>query len=383
MTAPVTDESARVTSPLTIAVTATADTAGDALQRRGIFTAATLDRCISCGFCLSTCPTYALTKDEKSSPRGRITLMRALETGQLADDDPTLIEEASFCLGCRACEPVCPAGVHYGELIEEWRDHQWRGDQRPLLVRPLMWMVDRTWRYGLAATIRRHALTRRHTDGPHLMLGCFERMLFPRVSRVTRRLRPELDATPIQGCCGALHAHNGELERGRELARELGERLPGTIVTTAGGCAAHLSDVLGRPRVMELSEYLLRQGTPPLTPLLVDGRRARVAIQDSCHLRNGMGVYRESRELIRRVAELVELPHAGTCCGAAGSYSIVRPKDSRRVLAPKLDEIQNAGIDYVVVVNPGCQRQLITGLRRRHSAIRVLHLAELLGMAAE
>lgn len=351
-------------------------------QRRGIFEPELLDRCISCGFCLPACPTYVLTKDEKSSPRGRISLMRGLETGQLAQDDPTLAEESSFCLGCRACEPVCPAGVHYGELLERWRDFQWAGSQRPLLVRPLMWLVDRTWRFAFGGTVRWHARTRRRS-GPHLMLGCFERLLFPNVSRVARQLRPELDAPTNQGCCGALHAHNGELERGRQLARELGERLPGTIVTTAGGCAAHLSDVLGRPRVMELSEYLVREGTPPLAPLLVDGRRARVALQDSCHLRNGMGVFREPRELIARVADLVELPHAGTCCGAAGSYSVVRPKDSRRVLNPKLDEMQNAGIDYVVVVNPGCQRQLITGLRRRRSGIKVLHLAELLAASVQ
>ncbi len=355
-------------------------TAGE--RRRGIFSPDLLDRCISCGFCLPACPTYALTKDEKSSPRGRISLMRGLETGQLAEDDPTLAEESSFCLGCRACEPVCPAGVHYGELLERWRDHQWSGTRRPLLVRPLIWLADRTWRFAIGGTVRWHARTRRRS-GPHLMLGCFERLLFPQVSRVTRALRPELDAPTNQGCCGALHAHNGELERGRQLARELGERLPGTIVTTAGGCAAHLSDVLGRPRVMELSEYLIREGTPPLAPLLVDGRRAKVALQDSCHLRNGMGVTREPRELIRRVADLVELPHAGTCCGAAGSYSVVRPKDSRRVLDPKLDEMQNAGIDYVVVVNPGCQRQLITGLRRRRSGIKVLHLAELLAASAQ
>ena len=81
---------------------------------RGIFDPELLDRCISCGFCLPACPTYALTQDEGSSPRGRITLMRALDTGRLDEDDPRLREESSFCLGCRACEPVCPAGVQYG-----------------------------------------------------------------------------------------------------------------------------------------------------------------------------------------------------------------------------------------------------------------------------
>ena len=100
-------------------------------ERRGVFTPELLDRCISCGFCLPACPTYALTGVETSSPRGRINLMRALETGVLTDDDPTVHEESSFCLGCRACEPVCPAGVQYGALLEEWRDHLWKGRRRP------------------------------------------------------------------------------------------------------------------------------------------------------------------------------------------------------------------------------------------------------------
>jgi glycolate oxidase iron-sulfur subunit len=111
---------------------------------RWIFDPQLLDRCISCGFCLPACPTYALSRDEGSSPRGRITLMRALETGRLDEDDPRLREESSFCLGCRACEPVCPAGVQYGDLLEEWRDHQWRGRHRPPLAEVLMLVAQRT-----------------------------------------------------------------------------------------------------------------------------------------------------------------------------------------------------------------------------------------------
>ena len=87
------------------------DSRGHAAHGGNIFDPHLLDRCISCGFCLPACPTYALTKDEGSSPRGRITLMRALETGKLDPDDARLREESSFCLGCRACEPVCPAGA--------------------------------------------------------------------------------------------------------------------------------------------------------------------------------------------------------------------------------------------------------------------------------
>lgn len=215
----------------------------------GIFTPELLDRCISCGFCLPACPTYARTGVETSSPRGRIDLMRALEAGELGDRDATVQEESSFCLGCRACEPVCPAGVQYGALLEEWRDHTWkrRGLRRWLVLKPLLWGANRPWRLRALGLLRRHARGG-EGPGPQLMLGCYERVLFPRVSRAARTLVLGLRADPGQGCCGALHAHNGELERGRELAQELGRRLPGTILTTAGGCAAHLVTVLGRAR---------------------------------------------------------------------------------------------------------------------------------------
>jgi glycolate oxidase iron-sulfur subunit len=213
------------------------------------------------------------------------------------------------------------------------------------------------------------------------MLGCFERGMFPAVSRAARRLLPGLSAPAGQGCCGALHAHNGDMATGERLAHKLGERLPGTIVTTSGGCAAHLAAALGTDRVRELSDYLVAESPVVVGEVRVDGRRARVTLQDSCHLRNGLGVSAQPRQLLRGVADYVELPGAGTCCGAAGTYSLLRPADSRRVLDPKLDAIEAAGVDYVVAVNPGCLRQLQTGLRRRHSKVRAIHIAELLAGA--
>jgi glycolate oxidase iron-sulfur subunit len=362
---------------------------------RGVFTPELLDRCISCGFCLPVCPTYELTGVETSSPRGRINLMRALETGELPDDDATVLAESSFCLGCRACEPVCPAGVQYGELLEEWRDHLWNGRRRPWQLWPLLWAVDSPWRVRAMGIVRRHA-GRSEAPGPvNLMLGCFERVLYPQVSRDARLLAPELAAPAAQGCCGALHAHNGELERGKALARELGEALPGTIVSTSGGCAAHLAGVLGRERVKEFSQWVVERspaatlpapglngapapaahGAAVATPA---GARLRIGLQDSCHLRNGMGVWREPRELLASIGEYVELPSAATCCGAAGSYSVLRPKDSARVLDPHLDEIAAADLDVIAVVNAGCYRQLEQGIKRRRLRTRVVHIAELL-----
>jgi glycolate dehydrogenase iron-sulfur subunit len=353
-----------------------ADSGIQVRQSPPVFTPELLDACISCGFCLPACPTYVRTGQETSSPRGRISLMRALEAGTLPEDDPTLHEESSFCLGCRACEPVCPAGVRYGALLEEWRDRLWTRPRRSWKLRPLLWAAGSRARVRLLGLGRRHARRGRPGgEGPHLVLGCFERALYPAVSRAARAVDPTLDAPAAQGCCGALHVHNGELERGRELARELGERLPGTLVTTAGGCAAHLAAVLGRERVRELSEWVAERPAAPG----VGGRRLRVALQDSCHLRNGLGVHRQPRELIALVAEYVELPGASECCGGAGSYAVLRPEDSRRILEDKLDAIAAARVDVVATVNPGCYRQLEQGLRRRGlREVEVLHLAELL-----
>ncbi|MER7575841.1 (Fe-S)-binding protein [Streptomyces sp. NPDC126514] len=345
-----------------------------------------LSRCISCGFCLPACPTYAATGDEASSPRGRITLMRALQNGDLDPYDPTLQEQSSQCLGCRACEPVCPAGVEYGQLLEQWRDHQWKGRRQPLLARALMLAA------GMRHVFRPLGLLRRAAGGGRpaekapaapvsLMLGCFERVLFPGVSRAARALVPGSAVPAGQGCCGALHAHNGDTAAGERLARRLGDDLPGTIVTTSGGCAAHLSSVLGPERVRELSAHLAAQGAAG--ELRVDGRRARVALQDSCHLRNGLGVWQQPRELIGQVADYVELPSAATCCGAAGTYALLRPRESRRILDAKVREIEAAGVDYVAAVNPGCLRQLRTGLRRARSRVKAVHLAELLAEAAQ
>jgi glycolate oxidase iron-sulfur subunit len=201
------------------------------------------------------------------------------------------------------------------------------------------------------------------------------------VSRSAQRLAPELSAPAGQGCCGALHAHNGELERGRRLAQELGDALPGTIVTTSGGCAAHLAAVLGPERVKELSQWLTAgdgDGATAAPAANGEARRPRIGLQDSCHLRNGLGVWREPRALIARLGEYVELPSAGDCCGAAGTYAVLRPDDSARVLNAHLDEIEAADLDAIVVVNPGCYRQLEQGIKRRKLRTRVVHLAELM-----
>jgi glycolate oxidase iron-sulfur subunit len=276
-----------------------------------------------------------LARIKASSPQGRIALMRAIDHGTVGVFDPAAREQGAFCLGCRACEPVCPAGVPYGGLLEDLRDAQWQGRRRHLRVRPLLTFATSRLLVRLVGMVRKHVRftpANRIDDGADmLMLGCFERTLFPEVSRAATGTLPGLQVPRDQGCCGALHAHNGDAASGAQLARELVARSgrSGRIVSTAGGCAAHLSAVAGRDRVVDYSEALLERGPLP-GPILIDGRPARIG---------------------------------------------------RRIMAAKLAALAEPDLDFLAVVNPGCQRQLIAGLRRARLRTRVLHLAELAAMA--
>lgn len=304
--------------------------------------------------------------------------MRAVQDGRMPKEN--LLAESSFCLGCRACEPVCPAGVEYGVLLEEMREMVWQGKNRPLIVRGLLTLVKTQWRLRFIAIFAPMARNRKANEDLHLMLGCFERTLFPKVSRTLSQIAPEVSITKKQGCCGALHAHNGELEVGTKMAEALGKYLNGTILTTAGGCAAHLSSVLGRERVQEFSEWWLSKSIE-LHKIAKDGAPIRVGFQDSCHLRNGLGVFKEPRAILNQIGNYIEIPNASGCCGAAGSYSLLQKKNSRKILAPKVNMIRDLKLDYLATVNPGCTRQLAKELKRGGIRTKVVHISELVAKA--
>jgi glycolate oxidase iron-sulfur subunit len=304
--------------------------------------------------------------------------MRAVQEGRLPEEN--LLAESSFCLGCRACEPVCPAGVEYGVLLEEMREMLWHGKNRPIIVRGLFLLIKSKWRVRKLALFSRTARERKSRSDVHLMLGCFERALFPKISRTVSEIAPEVSITLNQGCCGALHAHNGELETGREMAMKLASELTGTILTTAGGCAAHLSSIVGRERVREFSEWWLEKEIS-LPKIEASGVEIRVGFQDSCHLRNGLGVFKEPRILLKQISDYVEIPNASGCCGAAGTYSLLQKKNSRRVVAQKVVDIKELNLDYVATVNPGCTRQLAGALKRAGLKTRVVHISELVKLA--
>jgi glycolate oxidase iron-sulfur subunit len=407
--------------------------------------------CIHCGLCLQTCPTFRLTGIEGSSPRGRIHLMRAVAEGRLAADRD-FAEEMDFCLLCRHCESVCPAGVRFGAMMEFTRGKlaaarpggplrrlaRWLGFRvllpRRLLLRTagsllrlaqlvrLDRVADRVLgERGLAHLPRIPALPARRllprevlargTERARVLLleGCVLPEFHARVNRATARTLADLGVSVrVPGslvCCGSLHAHNGDRQGARALARKLiaacepapgGAALP--LVVNSAGCGAHLKELghlfaeddpwHGRARalarrVRDYSEYvqpLLEAvapalGAPPLPqPITWD---------DPCHLCHGQGIRAQPRAILARIPglERVELADSESCCGSAGIYSLLRPADSRAVFARRLQELERSGARTLVTANPGCQIQWESGLARAGSSVRVVHLAELLDAA--
>lgn len=409
--------------------------------------AASLD-CIHCGLCLATCPTYRLTGSEASSPRGRIHLMRAVAEGRLEPGAP-YAEELDFCLVCRHCESVCPAGVRFGEMMEVARDAvpesaRPRGRLERLARRLGFELVlpSRRWlaaaglglrllqRTGLARIAARLAGPRGAAlcdlpradrarlpavtppKGPRagavaVLEGCAMPELFGRVNVATARALAargqEVRAAPDHACCGALHAHNGELEGARALARRTieafdalrgddGEPLP--AIVNSAGCGAHMKEY-GRllaedptwaerarafaARVRDLAEHLVSLPAPSSERAPAPAEPLVVAWDDPCHLCHGQQIRRPPRDLLDALPGVrrVEMHDAEQCCGSAGIYSLLRPADSAAVLDDKLRAFRASGARALVTANPGCHLQWAAGFARAGIDAPVLHLAEL------
>ncbi|HEY2936121.1 MAG TPA: heterodisulfide reductase-related iron-sulfur binding cluster [Gaiellaceae bacterium] len=371
--------------------------------------------CVHCGFCLPTCPTYALWHEEMDSPRGRIYLMKGLVEGTLPLSD-TVVEHFDRCLGCMACVTSCPSGVQYDRLIEQTRDHVEQHHRRgPLdrLVRAAVFAVlPHRKRLRVALALRRlpapgpfAALKRiappwaapewppEHLpgDGPRvaLLAGCVQSVVFGDVNAATARVLHaegfDVHVPRDQGCCGALHAHAGRLEEGVARARAIERSLAGYdyVVTNAAGCGSHLKDH-GIANAVDVSELLTipRARREPL-PL-------RVAFQDSCHLRHAQRLPAEPRALLDAIPglERVEPAEQEICCGSAGIYNIVQPRAAAELGDRKARSVLAAEPDAYASGNPGCLVQVSAALRRAGRPTPAFHPIELVdasirGLASE
>jgi glycolate oxidase iron-sulfur subunit len=398
--------------------------------------------CVHCGFCLPTCPTWGLWREEMDSPRGRIYLMEGLADGTLRLNQ-TVVEHFDRCLGCMACVTSCPSGVQYDRLIEQTRatiEREYKRPRReralrsalltvvarprrlrmalglapvgrrlplPGLLRPLADLAP-PWRSGIEPPELTAPLGER-TGRVGLLTGCVQRVLFGDVNAATARVLAahglEVVAPRAQGCCGALAVHAGAHDQGLERARRtidaFDEAGVDLVVSNAAGCGSNLKDYAHlladdpayaeraatlSARARDVSELLA--GLEPRVerkPLAL-----RVALQDSCHLGHAQGVWAEQRALLAPIPglTLAEPDDQALCCGSAGIYNLVQPQAALELGRRKAERVLAVEPDAYAAANPGCLLQVSAALRRAGRPLPAFHPVELLdaslgGVAAE
>ena len=381
-----------------------------------------LRRCVHCGFCLATCPTYDLVGDELDSPRGRIYLIKQVVEGHA----PTRTTQRHLdrCLTCRACETTCPSGVEYGHLVDQGRSLVEERVRRPLGERLLRRAILAVLPYParVAPLVRLGQLARpllpgalaahvppRQSPGARpapatargrtmlVLEGCAQAAMTPATNAACARVLDALGVTlkgaPRAGCCGAVSFHLNEQDDARDFMRrnidawwpdiEAGAE---AIVTTASGCGVMVKDyghVLAddpayaekAARVAELAvdvvEVLARED---LSGFEAAARAmGRVAYHPPCTLQHGQKLPEATERLLARLGfELVPVADKHLCCGSAGTYSILQPRMSGRLLANKVAALTAHEPDIIATSNVGCQLHIAGGSGRT-----VVHWVEL------
>jgi len=377
-----------------------------------------LASCVHCGLCLESCPTYALTGDENNSPRGRLRLWREEAEGRLAPD-PWTDFYTSECVGCLACEPVCPANVQYGNILEHTRHAQVAaGRFKPKLELRLAAEAVRHPRFfntalaparalrslgifphplifpgrphvtGSTAAYARWLMKLKKPDGPRvaLLTGCLMEAMFREINFATVRVLIDNNIQVVipdeQGCCGAFHEHTGldgvdELRAQNRLAF-----LPlaaDAAVSNSAGCGLALKKTLAPEMpVRDVLDFLGEIGIKAREPR---GRNARVYVDLPCHLVHGQRSPGIPSAVLDATGLRWELaPRAKDCCGSGGIYNIQKPGNAREILAKKSAFLDEAGGDPVILAtsNHVCMMQWNSARNLVKRPFQVRHVIQLL-----
>lgn len=381
--------------------------------------AALADECVKCGLCLPHCPTYALDATETESPRGRIALAAAGTSG-MVEPGHDLRLHLDHCLGCLACERVCPVPVHYGPLLVETRAALKPAKRRPrwllnILSRPRLlralarltritgarhWLPpltrmlpqDSSFRaavrvLAVAPSVTR-AITKRTISGesrPRVALfgGCVQGVYEGDTHAAALRL---LDAAGFEVvmienlCCGALAAHTGDASRAEKLmarAHKAFEHSGAQVLLTAtSGCLGTLRAAVPNTRVDDVLGFLASHAEG----LQFDAMDAGVALHLPCTQVNVARNVDAVRKLLARVPGLriSVLPTQAQCCGAAGSHLLEFPQRAAAYREKVLGLLPQPAPDILLTSNIGCRLHLAVGLQERDSALKVEHPLTLL-----
>jgi glycolate oxidase iron-sulfur subunit len=374
---------------------------------------AILRKCVHCGFCTATCPTYQLLGDELDGPRGRIYLMKQMLEGAPVTRSTQL--HLDRCLTCRNCESTCPSGVEYGHLVEIGRSIVDAKVERPAGEKAMRWLLKEGLTSPLFAPAMKlgqamkpllpailkdklppkpserahHWPTRTHPRKVLLLLGCVQPAMMPNINSATARV---LDAAGIQtvvgddaGCCGAIRTHLGDRDGGRnDMRRNIDAWWPviasqpiEAIVMNASGCGATVKDyghaLAADPeyadkarRVSELTRdlgELLPDLVPRLKPKLRKSLIRTLAFHAPCTLQHGQqlrgGIETHLTELGFEVRTPVTEAHL--CCGSAGTYSVLQPELAKPLRDRKLANLGPLNAQAIVSANIGCIQHLQTG----------------------
>ena len=408
----------------------------DQIGPGGASMAHAVEKCVHCGFCLATCPTYQVLGEEMDSPRGRIFLMKTALEGGLSIDAPMPFVDR--CLGCLACVTACPSGVPYQELVIPFRAHAEERRSRSFMQRVQRALVRETlpypgrfrlavrlgkltrWLHGLAPKELRGMLSllpdRLPVSKPlppiypaegqrrarvALLIGCVQNVLAPEINWATLRVLAKNGVEVVipsnQSCCGALMLHTGEADRARQLARNNLRAFPtevDAVITNAAGCGSGIKDYgllfKGAPdeeeaatftrKVKDVSVFLAELGiqAPPPSP-----KPIRLAYHDACHLAHAQGVIEAPRQLLRHIPNvtLLEIPSSEICCGSAGTYNIEQPEVAHKLGRRKAENILSTGCDAIAAGNIGCIVQIGLHLRQLNRPLPIYHTLELLDRA--
>jgi glycolate oxidase iron-sulfur subunit len=393
---------------------------------------AAIRKCVHCGFCLATCPTYVLLGDERDSPRGRIELIKAMleDGGAPSKETVTHIDR---CLSCLACKTTCPSGVDYAQLIDHGRAHIEATFRRPWperlvralipailtrqarlraalalgrLARPLEPALTALKLTSLAALLRlvpkpapSSSVRASYPAGGKargrvaLLQGCVEPAMAPSIREAAIRLLSragyEVVLAAGEGCCGALSEHLGRADEAADFARAnvraWNKAGPfDAIVTTAAGCGTAIKAYAHRlpgdadaaraaGQARDILEFLGEVGLPPVT----HPQALTVAYHAACSLQHGQQVNAAPARLLAEAGfEVRQVAEGHLCCGSAGVYNILQPTLATQLRDRKAANIARTGAAVVAAGNIGCIAQLAPAL-----ATPIVHPVELLDWA--